>query len=299
MNALNVVALAVIVIGAWGASSWLARQAGEARLRWGVFVLMAFALVALAAPLVTSYEPQQQLDIVGLQNRPPSLAHPMGTDLYSRDVWTRLVYGARLSLAIGLLSMLVALIVGSAVGAVAGYWRGAVDSILMRLTDIGMSVPRIFILLVLAAVLERLSVPVLIGVIGLTSWFATSRLVRAEVLSVSERPFVAAGRALGMRPGRVVLKHVLPNAAAPIVVSAALVTGGVMLLESALSFLGYGVPAPMASWGSMIADARNHLRQAPWAAIAPGLAIAAVVMACNSVAESLRSALRPEKGSAT
>ena len=169
----------------------------------------------------------------------------------------------------------------------------------MRLTDIGMSVPRIFILLVLAAVLERLSVPVLIGVIGLTSWFATSRLVRAEVLSVSERPFVAAGRALGMRPGRVVLKHVLPNAAAPIVVSAALVTGGVMLLESALSFLGYGVPAPMASWGSMIADARNHLRQAPWAAIAPGLAIAAVVMACNSVAESLRSALRPEKGSAT
>ena len=294
MSVLNGVALILIVAAAWLAAGRLVSGS-----RFGVFTLLVFALVALAAPLVTGYAPQQQLDIVALQNRPPSLAHPLGTDLYSRDVWTRLVYGSRLSLAIGLLGMLVALTVGSAVGAVAGYWRGAVDSVLMRLTDIGLAIPRIFVLLVLAALLDRVSVPVLIGVIGLTSWFATSRLVRAEVLSVSELPYVAAGRALGLKSGRVILRHVLPNAAAPIAVSAALVTGGVMLLESALSFLGYGVPAPMASWGSMIADARNHLRQAPWAAIAPGLAISLVVMACNSVAERVRGTLTARTQSLT
>ena len=301
MKPVNLLVLAAIIALAWLGTRWLARRSGAATrpifrgaaARAGLFTLLAFTLLALAAPLVTGYHPSQQLDIVGLQNRPPSAAHPLGTDLYSRDVWTRLVYGGRLSLAIGILGMLVALTVGSAVGAVAGYWRGAVGAFLMRLTDVGLAVPRIFVLLVLATLLEGVSVPALIGVIGLTSWFATSRLVRAEVLAVSERPFVSAGQALGLEPRLVIWRHVLPNAAAPIVVSAALMTAGVMLLESALSFLGYGVPAPQASWGSMIADARNHLRQAPWAAVAPGLAIALVVMACNAVAEALRDSIAP------
>lgn len=293
--------LAVALAGAWLAVVWLSsrgpRTAGGQALfagrsaRWGLLVLVAMALLALAAPLVTSYAPARQLDIVALQNRPPSLLHPLGTDLYSRDVWSRLVYGARVSLAVGALGMLLAVTLGSTVGAVAGFSRGAVDSLLMRLTDVGLAVPRIFVIMVLAAVWEHLSLPLLVAVIGLTSWFVTGRLVRAEVLSVSERPYVAAARALGLRSGRLVLRHVLPNAAAPIIISAALETGGVMLLESALSFLGFGVPAPMASWGSMIGDARNHIRQAPWAAIAPGLAIALVVMACNAVGESLRERL--------
>lgn len=263
--------------------------------RWGLLLLAIAATLALAAPLVAPYPPSAQLDIVGLQNRPPSLAHPLGTDLYSRDVWSRLLYGARISLAVGALGMLIAVTVGTAVGAAAGYWRGAVDAVLMRLVDVGLSVPRIFVLLVLAGLWERMPLGVLVLAIGLTSWFGTSRLVRAEVISVRERDFVHAARALGAGAGRVVLRHVLPNAAGPILVTAALGTGVVMLLESGLSFLGIGVAPPLPSWGNMIADAKDAVRAAPWSVVAPGLAIGLVVTACAAVADGLREALDPRR----
>jgi peptide/nickel transport system permease protein len=163
----------------------------------GLFILAVFAMLALAAPLVTPYPPSRALDIVALQNQPPSLIHPLGTDVYSRDVWSRLVYGARVSLSIGTLAMLVAVTLGSLVGAVAGYLRSWVDAILMRVVDVGLAVPRIFLLLMAIALWERLPLALFILLIGLTGWFTTSRIVRAEVLSLRERDFIGGARALG------------------------------------------------------------------------------------------------------
>lgn len=261
----------------------------------GLFVLSFFVAVALAAPLVAPYKPYEQIDIDHLQDRAPTTRNILGTDPYSRDVWSRLAYGARISLSIGALAMLVAVTIGAAVGATAGYFRRWVDTALMRLVDVGLAVPRIFALLVVVALWDHIAVPMLVLVIGLTGWFATSRLVRAEVLSLREREFVAAARALGAEPGRIITRHVLPNAAAPIIVSAALGIGNVMLLEAGLSFLGMGVPSPAPSWGNMIADGWPKMAVAPWSATFPGLAISVVVMALNAVGDALRDALDPRK----
>jgi len=170
--------------------------------------------------------------------------------------------------------------------------------VLMRLVDVGLAVPRMFILLMIVALWEGLSLPMLVLVIGLTGWFATSRLVRAEVLSLRERGFVESARALGASPARVIFRHVLPNAAAPIVISAALGIGNVILLESGLSFLGLGVAPPIPSWGNMIADGASELATAPWSTLFPGLAIGLVVMALNAVADALRDALDPSQETA-
>ncbi len=213
----------------------------------GLFVLTFFVTIAFAAPVVAPYPPYYQIDIEH-PNHPPSAQFLLGTDPLSRDVWSRVVYGARVSLGIGAVAMLVAATVGTAVGAVAGYFRRWVDTTLMRLVDVGLAMPRIFVLLMAVALWEHIALWVLVLLIGLTGWFGTSRLVRAEVLSLREREFVAAARALGAGAGRVIFRHVLPNAAAPIIVSAALGIGHMMLLEAGLSFLGMGVPSPTPSW---------------------------------------------------
>jgi peptide/nickel transport system permease protein len=262
---------------------------------WGIGVLAFFVVVAVAAPLVTSYDPRAQLDIVHLKNQAPSWSNILGTDVYSRDLWSRVAFGARVSLIVGALGMLVAVTVGTLVGAVAGYYRHWVDAVLMRGVDVGLALPRIFVLLIAIALFGQLPLTALVLAIGLTSWFGTSRLVRAEVLSVRERDFVAAARAVGAGPGRVIFRHVLPNAAAPIIVSAALGIGNVLLLEAALSFLGIGVASPTPSWGNMIADGAPYLASAPWTTLFPGLAIALVVMALNAVGDALRDALDPRQ----
>lgn len=264
----------------------------------GVFILAFFVTIAIAAPLVAPYDPYWMAGIVEQQNRPPSLLHPLGTDVYSRDVWSRLVYGARISLGIGAIAMIVAVTVGAGVGAVAGYFRRWVDAALMRLVDVGLAMPRIFVLLMAVALAERVPFAVLVLLIGLTGWFGTSRLVRADVLSLRERDYVAAARALGAGSTRVIFRHVLPNAAAPIIVSAALGIGNVMLLEAGLSFLGLGVPSPTPSWGSMIFDSWQRMAVAPWTSIFPGLAITLVVLALNAVGDALRDALDPRKEAA-
>lgn len=256
-------------------------------------ILTFFVVIGAAAPVLAPYRPTEQLDPVNLKHQPPSLAHPLGTDILSRDSWSRLAYGARISLAIGTLAMLVALVLGATVGALAGYFRKRVDALLMRGVDVGLAIPRIFILLMLVAVWEQLPLAALVLVIGLTSWFGTSRLVRAEVLSLREREYVAGARALGARSGRVIARHVLPNAAAPIIVSAALGIGNVMLLEAALSYLGIGVRPPQPSWGNMVADGQYYLVTAPWVSLFPGLAVALVVMALNALGDALRDALDP------
>ncbi len=279
--------------GAGGRRFFRHRTAGA-----GLVVLTFFMAIAVAAPVVAPYAPSLALEIVQLKNQPPSWLHPLGTDLYSRDLWSRVVYGARVSLGIGTLAMLVAVTVGALVGAVAGYFRRWADAVLMRLVDVGLAIPRLFVLLMAVALWEHLSLTTLVLLIGLTGWFGTSRLVRAEVLSLREREFVAAARALGARPTRVILRHVLPNAAAPIIVSAALGIGNVMLLEAGLSFLGVGVPPPIPSWGNMIADGAAQLATAPWTTVFPGLCIALVVMALNTLGDALRDALGPSREAA-
>ncbi|MGH7700358.1 MAG: ABC transporter permease [Gemmatimonadales bacterium] len=258
-------------------------------------VLAFFTTVALAAPVVAPYPCNVPLDIVALRNQGPSWQHPLGTDPLSRDLLSRLACGGRVSLATGALGALLAVTVGTAVGAAAGYYRRRVDAVLMRVVDVGLALPRILVLLMLVAVWDGLPLPLLVVFIGLTSWFGTSRLVRAEVLSVRERAFVDAARLLGAGPARVIAHHVLPNVAAPIVVSAALAVGHVLLLEAGLSFLGVGVRPPTASWGTMIRDGADYFMTAPWTAVWPGLAIALVVMALNAVADALRDALDPRR----
>jgi len=294
-------AVAVALVAAAEVRRYAAvRAAGRRFLRHptataGVFILVFFVTTALAASLVAPYAPAEQIDPVHLQNQPPSIRFPLGTDVYSRDVWSRLVYGARLSLGIGTIAMLVAVTVGAGVGAAAGYWRGGIDAVLMRSVDVGLAMPRMFVLLMAVALWERLPLAVLVLLIGLTGWFGTSRLVRAEVLALREREFVAAARAVGAGPTRVIFRHVLPNAAAPIIVSAALGIGNVILLEAGLSYLGLGVPSPLPSWGSIIYDGQPYIATAPWTAGFPGLAIALVVLALNAVGDGLRDALDPRK----
>lgn len=301
MTAATLVALLVVV--AWTAAlvSWCRRHPwGDAGRRFfrhpsatgGLVVLVFLVTIALAAPLLTPYHPYQQ--ILTLQDHPPTWLHPLGTDFIGRDVWSRLAYGARVSLGVGTLGMLVAVTLGGLVGAAAGYFRGWIDALLMRCVDVGLSVPRIFIVLGAIALWGKLGVAAFILLLGLTGWFATSRMVRAEVMSVRERPYTDAVRALGARPWRIIVRHVLPNSAVALIVSAALGIGNMMLLEAGLSFLGAGIQPPRPSWGNMIADGRDQLGTAPWTTLFPGLAIALAVMALNATADALRDALDPK-----
>ncbi|HEX4634122.1 MAG TPA: ABC transporter permease [Gemmatimonadales bacterium] len=260
---------------------------------WGLRVLIFFSVIALLAPLIAPYDPAAQPGIVTLQNAPPSWAHPLGTDAFSSDIWSRIIYGGRVSLGVGLLATLVAMTVGVTIGAVAGYARGWIDAVLMRLVDIGLAVPRIFMVLLAVAYWNRIPLTLLVVLLGLTGWFTTSRLVRAEALSLRGRPFVDAARALGAPPARILIRHLLPAALATILVSAVLSVGNVMLLEAGLSFLGFGVQPPTPSWGTMVADGQAQLALAPWTSFFPGLTIAIVVMSWNAVGDALRDAFDP------
>jgi peptide/nickel transport system permease protein len=303
VNLRSSLALLAALALAWAAVRWTRRRfgrthAGERFFRHPVAapalaVLVFFATIAVAAPLVAPYDPIELQDMVGLTNRPPSPDHPLGTDALSRDLWSRIVFGSRVSLSIGAVAALLAVTAGAVVGAVAGYFRRWVDAILMRVVDVGLALPRIFLLILAVGVWGRLPIAVLIVLIAVTGWFGTSRLVRAEVLSLRERAFVDAARALGAGPSRIILRHVLPNVAAPIIISAALGIGNVLLLEAGLSFLGIGVAPPTPSWGRMIAEGSEWIAAAPWTTIWPGIAIALVVMSLNTIGDALRDAFDP------
>lgn len=263
------------------------------RVRLGLALVSALYLMALLAPLLAPYDPATQLDLVAGRLLGPSLAHPLGTDPFSRDVLSRLLYGARLSLWIAALAVLVAVTLGTALGLAAGLAGGAMDALLMRAVDSGLAIPRVFLLIVVLALWEHGGVAALILVLGLTGWFGTSRLVRAEVQSVRQRDFILAARALGLSGTRIALRHVLPNVAAPIIVTATLGVGNTVLLEAALSFLGIGVRPPLPSWGNMIADGQAYLPTDPAQAIVPGLAVVATVMAFSFLGDALRDAWDP------
>jgi len=259
--------------------------------RVGALVLLLFVISAVALPPLLQDPAAIREASHGAQ--PPGSAHWLGTDVLNRDVLARLVTGARISLAIAALATLLAATVGAAVGLIAGYIGGAVDAVLMRLVDAAMAIPRLFVLLLLVLVWDRIPPAALILVIGLTGWFATSRLVRSETLRLKQESFITAAEALGAPAWRVMLNHLLPNAAGPIIVTATLGIGDVILLEAGLSFLGLGIQPPTPSWGGMILESRSIMTSAPWTAIFPGMAIIATVLSANMVGEALRAALDP------
>jgi len=257
----------------------------------GALLVLCLTLAALLAPLLVSYDPAEQLGLA-LQQAPPSPAHPFGTDQVGRDVLSRVLAGIRLSLSIATISVLLSLSIGTGVGMIAGYFGGIVDALLMRLVDAALAVPRVLLLLVLLAALPS-GIPGLVLVLVLTSWFGTSRLVRAEVLSLRERDFIVATGALGIGKHRTLLRHLLPNIIAPVVVAATLGVGHIILIEAGLSYLGAGIPRPTASLGGIISDGMNSLDQAWWISTFPGLVILLIVIGFSLVGDGLRNAIDP------
>jgi len=258
-------------------------------IRTPSIVLVALVAAAIAAPLLAPQAP----DAVDLAHRrePPSSSHWFGTDELGRDVAARILDGARISLAVGLLSASVAGLSGVAIGGIAGYAGGAVDAVLMRVTDAALAVPRLPLLMIAGAVLQP-PVSVLVLLIGLAGWMETARVVRAEFMTLRARGFVESARAAGASHARLILAHLLPNAAPAIVVSMTLAVARGILLESALSFFGVGVRPPQASWGNMLYQAQATMATEPWLALFPGTAILISVLAVNALGEQLSNARR-------
>lgn len=260
-------------------------------LAFAGLILFAFlAVVCAAAGVITPFDPIRQ-DLPS-RRLPPSLAHWMGTDDLGRDVLSRVLYGGRISIAIGILAALVGTGLGAVIGAVSGYVGGWVDEVLMRFTDMAYSIPGLPVLIVLAGIL-RPSVTGMALIIGALSWMSTARIVRVEVQSIRERPYVDAARTLGLRHGLILRRHVIPNAAGAIIVGVTLAVGDAIILESSLSFLGLGIQPPTATWGNLLTDAGSTMRTAPWLTIFPGLAILLTVLAINYLGDGLRDALDP------
>ena len=267
----------------------------DPRSHIALIVLGLVILAAVFAPLLAPYDPSAQLDIVRLQGQSPSWSHPLGTDQYSRDLLSRLLYGARVSLAIAFAAVALSMTFGVLVGATAGYSGGATDAILMRIVDAALSIPRLLLLLVVIALWNDVGVVALTLLIAGVSWFAVSRLVRTEALAVRDQDFIVAARALGTSPWRILTRQVLPNVMGPGIVAATLAIGNVILLEAGLSYLGIGVRPPTASWGSIIQDGAERVSDLWWLTVFPGLAILVTVFACNALGDALRDALDPRQ----
>jgi peptide/nickel transport system permease protein len=258
----------------------------------GAYVVTALYFVALGAPLLAPRDPLVQEDVVATRYLPPGPDHPMGTDKFGRDVLSRVIYGARISLSIGLVAVAIAVGLGTLVGAVAGYVGGRVDSILMRFTDMVLAFPRLFLVLTFVALWER-SIWLIIVVLGATGWMPVARLVRGQVLSLKEQEFIQAARALGVPGRRIVSRHLIPHAMAPVIVAATLRLGNTILLEASLSFLGLGVLPPTPSWGNMVLEGKDALLSAWWVSTFPGLVIVLTVVGYNLLGDGLRDALDP------
>jgi peptide/nickel transport system permease protein len=260
--------------------------------RWGLLLLLILVAGAVAGPLLLP-NPRVMEDFDQPSLKPPSQAHLLGTDYQRRDVLSRLANGGRVSLAVAAGAVTLSVTLGALVGLLAGYAGGATDAILMRLMDAAIAIPRLFLLLIIVAVMDHVPLVVLVLAIGGTGWFGTSRLVRAEVLRLRTMDFVRAAEALGVRPWRIIRRHLLPNVAGPLAAATTLAVGDVILLEAGLSFLGLGVRLPTPSWGGMILEGKSYIFDAPLTSIAPGLAIVLAVLAVNLVGEALQ---RPAEG---
>jgi peptide/nickel transport system permease protein len=257
----------------------------------GALVFAVLCLAALAAPL-SPYDPNR----TDLANRfaAPSLVHPMGTDDLGRDQATRALIGGRVSLAVGVMAMLVSIVVGTLVGACAGYFGGWLDSVLMRLTELVIAFPPLFVLILLAALVGT-SFWTIVLVVGLLRWMSVARLVRVTFLQLKEREFVTAARALGASTTGIMWRHILPNGLSPLIVAATLHVAGAILTESTLSFLGLGIQLPTPTWGNMLRAAQGNMTSAPWLAFFPGLFIFLATLSINYIGDGLRDALDPRR----
>ncbi len=257
---------------------------------FGVAILLLVSLSSIFAPIVAPYDPNRTAIMDRLQ--PPSLEHWMGTDELGRDVLTRILFGGRISLAVGLATIAVSLAVGISTGAIAGYIGGSLDNLLMRFTDVMISFPQIFVLIMLVSFLGQ-DLSTIVLVLGIVSWMPMARLVRAEFLNLKEKEFIMSARAIGLPGWRIVTSHLLPNSGGPIIVAATLGVAAAIRSESGLSYLGLGLQPPTASWGTMLRNAQDQFLNAPWTAIFPGLMIFITVMAINFMGDGLRDALDP------
>lgn len=260
----------------------------------GFIIIVTVFLLAMLAPWIAPYDPDD-INVKAILLA-PTYQHWMGTDGLGRDVLSRMLFGGQISLLVGLVAVGISTSIGIVLGALAGYYRGWVDTFIMRLVDIMLSIPSFFLILAVIAFLTPSIINIMI-VIGLTSWMGVTRLVRAEFLSLSEREFVQASRTLGANDTRLIFKHLLPNSLTPIIVSAVLGVAGAVLMESGLSFLGLGVQAPQASWGNILTDGKEYIQFAWWLSLFPGLAILITVLGYNLLGEGLRDALDPKSGS--
>lgn len=257
--------------------------------RAGVLILTTLLLIALLAPPFLP-DPRAMPDLGRVSLQRPGPGHWLGTDRDNRDVLSRVVNGARVSLAVAAGAVALSVTLGTLVGMLAGYAGGLIDTLLMRLVDAALAVPRLFLLLIMVAIMERIPLAVLILVLGATGWFGTSRLVRGEVQRLRTLDFVHAAEALGASRRRIALRHLLPNVAGPLAATTTLAVGDVILLEAGLSFLGLGVQPPRPSWGGMILEAQPYLITAPWTSLVPGLAVLITVLAVNLIGETLHEA---------
>lgn len=266
----------------------------------GTMVLAVLILMVLLAPALP-HDPE--LSSMSERLQPPSLSHPMGTDALGRDLLTRVLYGGRISLSVGLMVVAITLVIGVPIGAVTGYFGGWIDDVLMRITDAALSLPAILVLILLSAVLQEIPVPfiqhnnvlMIAVVIGSLSWMTVARLVRASFLTFREMDFVTAARCIGAPNFRIMARHILPNAVGPIVVESTLEVGYAIMEESGLSFLGFGIQPPTPSWGNLLSNAQDHLIREPWLAIFPGLMIFLTIISVNYIGDGVRDAFDPYK----
>lgn len=257
-------------------------------LLYGSFIIGIFSLIALLAPIISPYDPSV-IDQNSLLTS-PSIQHPLGTDSLGRDLASRIIYGARISLSIGLIAVGIATLIGLILGSIAGFYGGVTDTLIMRFVDIMLCFPTFFLILAVVAILEP-SIFNIMVIIGLTSWMGPARLIRGEILSLKEREFIQAERAIGASNFRIISRHLIPNAIGPVLVSATLGIAGAILLESGLSFLGLGVQPPVPSWGNILIESKSTLGVAWWITLFPGLAILATILGFNFIAEGLKEKL--------
>jgi len=263
--------------------------------RWSLVVILLLVLAAALGPLLQPHSAHEQLGIIDFKNLPPSWKLPFGTDQYSRSVLARVLEGGRISLSVAILSVLISMTVGAAYGLVAGYAGGRIDTAMMRILDACLSIPRVLLLIATLTLWYPIGLPGLILLIGATGWFGLSRIVRAATLAAREETYVEAARALGAPASRIVLRHLLPNIAAPIIVTATLGVGNIIALEAGLSFLGVGAREPKASWGSLFLDGVTNYADNWWVMLFPGIAIVVTALAFNALGDALRDVLDPRQ----
>jgi peptide/nickel transport system permease protein len=256
----------------------------------GAVIVLTLFVIAVAAPLIAPYDPYE-FDAKHVLEA-PSRAHLLGTDGLGRDVLSRMLYGARVSLLVGFVAIGISTLVGVSLGAIAGFFGGIFDAIIMRFVDLMLNFPTFFLILAVIAYMDS-TIWNIMAVIGLTPWMGICRLVRAEVMSLRERDFMVAAEAMGLPPSRIIFRHALPNALAPVFVSAVLGVAGAILVESALSLLGIGVQPPLASWGNILTEGKSTLEIAWWLSVCPGIAILITVLGYNLLGDGLREVIDP------